>query len=202
MARYLVCITGASGAIYALRLLSALASRGVILHVVCSSWGARVLLEETGRSLGYWLGKLRAEGGPRGSQAVIKVHAPDDFSAPVASGSFRLDGMAVAPCSIGTLGSLASGTCQNLIHRAGAVALKEGWPLVIVPRETPLSLVTIRSFETLTLAGATILPASPGFYTKPESIESLVDTVVHRVMDRLGLPAGSTPRWGDQVDRG
>lgn len=202
MARYLVCVTGASGAIYALRLMSALVSRGIILHVVCSSWGARVLLEETGRPLGYWLGKLRAEGGPGGGPALVKAHTPDDFSAPVASGSFRLDGTVVAPCSTGTLGSLASGVCQNLIHRAGAVALKEGWPLVIVPRETPLSLVTIRSFETLSLSGATILPASPGFYTRPESIESLVDTVVCRIMDRLGLDAGPTPRWGDQPHRG
>lgn len=185
--RYLVCITGASGALYSLRLMSALASRGAILHVVASQWGARVLLQETGRPLGYWLGKLRQEGGPEKGPALITMHDSSDFSAPIASGSFRLNGTVIAPCSMGTLGSLASGTCSNLIHRAGAVALKEGWPLIVVPRETPLSLVSIKAMAALKEAGAVILPASPSFYTRPDNIESLVDTVVYRVLDHLGI---------------
>lgn len=196
MARYLVCITGASGAIYAMRLLSSLASQGAILHVACSTWGARVMLEETGRPLGYWLGKLRAHGGPGGLPASITLHRNDDFSSPIASGSFVLDGMAVVPCSLGTLGAIASGTSVNLIHRAAAVALKEEWPLVIVPRETPLSLVPLRNLVTLKEAGAVVLPASPGFYAKPANIEQLVDQVVHRIMDRLGTPAARARRWG------
>jgi len=186
------CVTssasqGASGSLYALRLLSALAARGIILHVVASPWGARVLMEETGRPLGYWLGRLRASGGPDGSPTFITQHESNDLAAPIASGSFRLQGTAIVPCSMSTLGAIASGTCTHLIHRAGAVALKEGWPLILVPRETPLSLVSIRAMAQLKEAGAVILPASPSFYSKPSSIESLVDTVVYRILDHLQI---------------
>jgi len=196
--RYLVCITGASGAVYALRLMSALAARGVVLHVVASQWGARVLLEETGRPLGYWLGKLRTQGGPEGGPALIRLHDNSDFSASIASGSFRLSGTVIAPCSMGTLGAISSGTCLNLIHRAGAVALKEGWPLIVVPRETPLSLVSIRAMPQLKEAGAVILPASPSFYGKPKDIESLVDTVVYRILDHLGIVDKNVFRWSQE----
>jgi 4-hydroxy-3-polyprenylbenzoate decarboxylase len=198
MDRYLVCITGASGALYSLRLLAALASRGVIVHVACSPWGARVILEETERPLGYWLGKIRTTGGPGGRPAIIKVHSADDFSSPVASGSFRLKGTVIVPCSIGTIGSLASGACTNLIQRAGAVALKEGWPLILVPRETPLSLVTLKAFVELKEAGAVILPAVPSFYSRPQSIEQFADTVVHRILDHLGVPEERARRWREE----
>ena len=197
MERYLVCITGASGALYSLRLISALAAKGVIVHLACSPWGARLILEETERPLGYWLGKIRSSGGPEGSPAIIKFHPSDDFSSPVASGSFRLSGTVIVPCSMGTLGSLASGICANLIHRAGGVALKEGWPLILVPRETPLSLVSLKAFVSLKEAGAIILPASPSFYSKPQSIEQLADTVVNRIMDRLGVPDERAYRWSE-----
>lgn len=197
MERYLVCITGASGALYALRLISALAAKGVIVHLACSPWGARVMLEETERPLGYWLGKIRSTGGPDQSPAIIKLHQPEDFSSPVASGSFRLNGTIIVPCSMGTIGSIASGTCANLIHRAGSVALKEGWPLILVPRETPLSLVSLKALVSLKEAGAVILPASPSFYSKPQSIEQLADTVVNRVLDRLGVPDIHAYRWGE-----
>jgi 4-hydroxy-3-polyprenylbenzoate decarboxylase len=96
---------------------------------------------------------------------------------------------------MGTMGSLASGACSNLIHRAGAVALKEGWPLVLVPRETPLSLVSLKSFVSLKEAGAVILPACPSFYSKPETIEQLADTVVNRILDHLGIPNEQAYRW-------
>ncbi len=197
MERYLVCITGASGALYSLRLISALAAKGVIVHLTCSAWGARVMLEETERPLGYWLGRIRTSGGPGGSPAIVKLHPSDDFSSPVASGSFRLDGAVIAPCSMGTIGSLASGACSNLIHRAGSVALKEGWPLILVPREAPLSLVGLRALVTLREAGAVILPASPSFYGRPQSIEQLADTVVHRILDLLGVPDDQAYRWGE-----
>jgi len=98
---------------------------------------------------------------------------------------------------MGTLGSLASGICANLIHRAGGVALKEGWPLILVPRETPLSLVSLKAFVSLKEAGAVILPASPSFYSKPQSIEQLADTVVNRIMDRLGVPDERAYRWSE-----
>lgn len=195
MARYLVCITGASGSMYALRLISALAAKGVIIHTVYSPWGARVILEETGRPIGYWLGKIRANGGPDRNPAIITFHPSDDFSAPVSSGSFKLEGTVIVPCSVGTIGSLASGACNNLIHRAGAVALKEGWPLILVPRETPLSLVTLRAMTTLKEAGATIMPASPSFYSKPKSIEQLADSIVYRIMDHLGVADTPAYRW-------
>lgn len=197
MARYVVCITGASGALYPLRLVSALASRGEIVHLVCSAWGSRVILEETGRVLGYWLGRIRSTGGPKGGPAAVIYHPNDDFSSPLASGSFRVEGTIVAPCSQGTMGSLASGACSNLIHRAGAVALKEGWPLVLVPREAPLSLVAIRAMESLRLSGAVIMPACPSFYTKPQTIEDAVDSIVHRILDNLGLPLSGTARWDE-----
>ena len=195
MLRYLVCITGASGAIYPLRLISALASNGATVHLACSSWGSRVVLEETGRALGYWLGRIRSTGGPKCGPAIVKYHPNEDLSSPLASGSFRIDGTILAPCSLGTMGSIASGSCYNLIHRAGAVALKEGWPLIVVPRETPLSLVAIRSMETLKEAGAVILPASPSFYSRPGTIEDLVDSVVNRILDHLGKPMPGAARW-------
>ena len=197
MSRYLVCITGASGAIYPLRLISALTAMGVSVHLVCSSWGSRVVLEETGRVLGYWLGRIRTTGGPGGGPAIVSSHPNTDLSSPLASGSFRIDGTVIAPCSIGTMGSIASGSCSNLIHRASAVALKEGWPLVLVPRETPLSLVAIRSMQTLKESGAVILPACPSFYSKPATIEEAVDSVVHRILDHLALPVSGAPRWDE-----
>jgi flavin prenyltransferase len=196
MPRFLVCITGASGAIYSLRAIAALARQGAIVHVACSPWGARVLLEETERPLGYWLGKIRADGGPDKSPAIIKLHPSDDYSASIASGSFRLNGTVIVPCSMGTIGSLAAGASQNLIQRAGGVALKEGWPLVLVPRETPFSLVALRSLTALKEAGATILPAIPSFYSKPQTMEQLVDTVVDRILDHLGAPDDRAFRWG------
>ena len=197
MTRYLVCITGASGAIYPLRLISALTARGVHVHLISSSWGSRVVLEETGRVLGYWLGRIRATGGPKGGPAIVNFHPNDDFSSPLASGSFRMDGTIIVPCSVGTMGSLASGACSNLIHRAGAVALKEGWPLIVVPRETPLSLVTIRSMEVLKEAGAIIMPACPSFYSKPQTVEDVADSIVHRILDHLGILVPGAARWDE-----
>jgi 4-hydroxy-3-polyprenylbenzoate decarboxylase len=195
MSRILVCITGASGALYAVRLISLLASREIFVHVTCSTWGGHVVLEETGRPLGYWLDKVRSKGGANGKPALLTFHDSADLSAPISSGSFRLDGTVIVPCSTGTMGALASGTCSNLIHRAGAVALKEGWPLVVVPRETPLSLVSLKGMESLKDAGATILPASPSFYMRPSTIEQLVDSIVFRIMDQLGLPDPAARRW-------
>jgi 4-hydroxy-3-polyprenylbenzoate decarboxylase len=196
MARYLVCMTGASGAIYGIRLIAALAASGATVHLAASSWGARVVLEETGRPLGYWVGRIRESGGPGGRGATVSAHGSEDFSAPIASGSFKLDGAAVVPCSMGTVGALAAGTVSNLVHRAGAVALKEGWPLVLVPRETPLSLVALEGLVKLRQAGAIILPACPGFYNHPQSIDELVDQIVYRVLDHLGRPSPEAPAWG------
>ncbi|HOX48327.1 MAG TPA: UbiX family flavin prenyltransferase [Spirochaetia bacterium] len=211
MPRYLVCLTGASGAIYGLRLLKALAATEAELHLVASAWGERVVLEETGRPLSAWLEELggaapgpcaapagtpgAAPGAAEAHKCRITRHSTDDLAAPVASGSFRLDGTAVVPCSMGTAGALASGLVQNLVHRAGAVALKEGWPLVLAPRESPLSLVDLRNLSALAEAGAAIMPASPGFYHRPATIEELVDGFVARILDRLGAPNPLRRPW-------
>lgn len=187
MARYLVCITGASGAVYGIRLLQVLARGDAELHLVVSAWGMRVVAEETGLALPVHLAGFGA--------GRIKVHAEDDLAAPPASGSFRLDATAVVPCSMGSLAALATGNARNLVHRAGAVALKEGWPLVLAPRETPLSLIDLRNMESLAGAGAAIMPASPGFYNRPSTIEELVDGFVSKVLDRMGAPNPLARPW-------
>jgi len=192
MARYLVCITGASGSIYGLRLLVALVSAGAEVHLVVTDWGRKVLREETGLALEAHLAALGPEPGAR-----VVMHQASDLAAPVSSGSFRLDGAAIVPCSLGTVGALASGLSANLVQRAGAVALKEGWPLVLVPRESPLSLVALRNLVALREAGAVIMPASPGFYHRPATVSDLVDEIVHRVLDQLGDPSAGARRWGD-----
>jgi len=192
MHRYLVCMTGASGAAYGLGLLKALASAQgpcpeAELHLVATAWARRVALEETGAALDA---QVAALGGGR-----IQVHGCDDLAALPSSGSFRLDGTVIVPCSMGTAGAIVSGISANLVQRAGAVALKEGWPLILVPRETPLSLVALRGLVALKESGATILPASPGFYTRPTSIEELVDQITTRILDCLGLAQPEAKRW-------
>ena len=192
MSRYLVCMTGASGALYGLRLLGALASSegpcpDAELHFVASDWARRVVLQETGRGLDDLVVEL-------GTTRLV-AHEPGDLAAAVSSGSFRLDGTVIAPCSMGTIGALAAGLSNNLIHRAGSVALKEGWPLVLVPRESPLSLIHLRNLVALKEAGAIILPASPGFYSRPRSVDELVDELVARILDSLGLEMPNAKRW-------
>jgi polyprenyl P-hydroxybenzoate and phenylacrylic acid decarboxylases len=187
-------MTGASGAIYGMRLLKALAAEDgpcpdAEIHFVASDWARRVALEETGVSVDDFVADL-------GSERIV-AHANADLAASVSSGSFRLDGTAIAPCSMGTVGALAAGLTGNLIQRSGSVALKEGWPLVLVQRESPLSLVQLRSLVALKEAGATIMPASPGFYSRPKSVDELVDAMVARILDALGLVMPGAKRWND-----
>ncbi|HOX33334.1 MAG TPA: UbiX family flavin prenyltransferase [Spirochaetales bacterium] len=193
MSRYLVCMTGASGAAYGLRVLALLAEQGAEIHLVATDWGRAVLREETGSELGSHLAAL----GPR-LGGLVRLHEAGDLAAPVSSGSFRLDGTVIVPCSMGTAGALAAGLSANLVQRAGAVALKEGWPLVLVPRESPLSLVALRNLVALSEAGAVILPACPAFYHKPSTVDELVDQIAQRVLDRLGAPAPGALRWKDE----
>ena len=195
MARYLVCMTGASGAVYGIRLLRALASPegpcpDAEIHLVASAWAEAVVIEETGRPLADHVSAL----GP----GRIRTHKSDDLASSISSGSFRLSGTVVVPCSMGTAGAMAAGISANLIQRAGAVALKEGWPLVLVPRESPLSLVALRALVSLKEAGAAILPASPGFYAHPSSIDDIVDQIVARILDRLGLAMPGAARWEER----
>ena len=197
MARYLVCMTGASGAAYGLGLLGALASPagpcpGAEVHFVASAWAEKVVLEETGRPLSGHIASI-------GEGRVIR-HRPEDMAASVSSGSFRLTATFVAPCSMGTVGAIASGLSGNLVQRAASIALKEGWPLVLVPRESPLSLIALRSLVALKEAGAVILPACPGFYTKPATVAELVDQVVARMLDSVGLEMPGAKRWAGREE--
>lgn len=192
MGRYLICVTGASGAPYARRSIEALAERGHEVHVVFSTWGERVFLQETGLGPRDWLASL--------GLAPERLYAPDDLSAPPASGSWLLDGTAIVPCSMASLGAIASGASMNLVHRAAAVALKEGRRLVVVPRETPLSLIALRNLTTLAEAGAAVLPACPAFYQGPRSLDDLVDFIAGRILDRLGVPADGPSATGGSGD--
>jgi 4-hydroxy-3-polyprenylbenzoate decarboxylase len=185
-------ITGASGAPYAVRVLSLLAQHQVPVWLIVSRHGWRLLEEECGLAD---LGALeRAAGGPWTS---IATFGDDDRGAKPASGSQRTAGMVICPCSMGTVAAVAHGTSRSLVERAADVTLKEGRKLVLVPREAPLSLVHLRNLTACAEAGATILPAAPGFYHRPRQLGDLVDFVAQRILDQLDLPIEVAPRWGN-----
>ena len=188
-------VTGASGALYARRLVEALAGAGCEVGLCASSAAIEVLATElygdARLSRDEVLARLVEE-----AAGDVTVHDPNDWRAPYASGSARVDAYVVCPCSTGTLGTLASGGSQNLIHRAASVALKEERKLVVCPRETPLSAIHLENMLTLKRAGATILFLAPGFYHGAESVDDLVDFVVARCLDHLGLENALIPRWG------
>jgi flavin prenyltransferase len=184
--RILIAITGASGAIYAQRLLDHLATSRHEVHVVISNYGKVALGEELS-------GGLRLAAG-------ITPHGPKSMNVPFVSGSNPFDAMVVIPCTMGTLGRIAHGFSEDALLRAADVMLKERKKLILVPRETPLSLVHLRNMELLLQAGATLLPANPCFYTKPKTIEEVADTVVARVLDHLGVPHKLMPRWREEPE--
>src|SRR6201984_2704674 len=187
-------ITGASGAPTAARLLEALAGADCEIGVCASGAGVEVLATEL-----YGNAKLsRDETLARllGWAPQATLYDPNDWKAPYASGSAKVDAYVICPCSMGTLGTIASGAMQNLIHRAASVAMKEERRLVLMPRETPLSAIHLRNMLTLREAGATILFLAPGFYHGAEPVENLVDLIVARALDLLGLEHALTPRWG------
>ncbi len=187
-------VTGASGAPYAARLLRALTDAGCEVGLSASAAGIEVLATEL-----YGDPTLeRAEVLQRfvGATPNVSVYAVNDYKAPYASGSAKVDAYVVCPCSMSTVGTLAAGAMANLIHRAASVALKEGRKLVLVPRETPLSSIHLHGLATLQTAGAIILFAAPGFYHGAQTIEDLVDFVVARILDQLGLDNSLMQRWG------
>jgi 4-hydroxy-3-polyprenylbenzoate decarboxylase len=188
-------ITGASGAPYAARLLEALAAAGCDVGVSASSAGVEVVATElygdAGLSRDETLTRLL-----RHADGAATLYEPNDWKAPYASGSAKVDAYVICPCSMGTLGTIASGSMSNLIHRAASVALKEGRKLVVMPRETPLSTIHLRNMLTLREAGATILFLAPGFYHGAETVSDLVDFVVARCLDQLGIAHELTKRWG------
>ena len=182
--RLLIAITGASGIAYAQRLLDNIDGSKHELNVVISGYGQAVIAQECPAGLRL----------PAGA----KSHNVKSMNAPFASGSNPLDAMVVIPCSMGTLGRIAHGFSEDVLLRTADVMLKEKRKLILVPRETPLSLVHVKNFELLLLAGATILPANPGFYTRPKTVEQVVDTVVARVLDHLGISQKLAPRWQEE----
>jgi 4-hydroxy-3-polyprenylbenzoate decarboxylase len=187
-------ITGASGAPYAARLLESLTAAECEVGVCASSAGIEVLATELYGNARLSRDETLARLLERAPGATL--YEPNDWKAPYASGSAKVDAYVICPCSMGTLGTIASGAMQNLIHRAASVALKEERKLVLCPRETPLSSIHLENMLTLKRAGATILFLAPGFYHGAESVDDLVDFVVGRTLDQLGLDNALVPRWG------
>jgi 4-hydroxy-3-polyprenylbenzoate decarboxylase len=185
-----LAITGASGAPYGVRLLEVLARNHVPLWLIVSSHGSRLLEHECGLAS---LEALRAATG--GDWSSVRAFPDDDRGALPASGSQRTAGMVICPCSMGTVAAVATGTSRSLVERAADVALKERRTLILVPRETPLSLVHLRNLVAVTEAGATVIPAAPGFYHRPTQVSQLVDFVVQRILDHLGIDIAVTGRW-------
>ena len=198
-----VAITGASGAIYARRTMIHMAASGAVerINLIMSEAAQTVARVELGtdlrnadqQAINSWI-ELAAD------SKLIRIHRLDNLAAKPASGSHIQAGMIVVPCSMGTLGAIASGACTNLIHRAADVTLKEGRKLVLVPRESPYNAIHLENMLRLSHAGARILPASPGFYHRPESIEALVDHLVFRILDQFGIPHSQATSWQGEKD--
>jgi len=190
-------ITGASGAIYAVRLLDVLLAAGRDVHLSISTSGRDVLQHELDLDVDlnrFDPRQLKLDG--KSKATTLKFYHHQDFMAPMASGSFLTAGMVICPCSGSTLSSIAAGSATNLIQRAAEVQLKERRKLILVPRETPLSLAHIDNMRRVTEAGAVVLPASPGWYHDVRSTADLVDFVVARICDQLGIEHALTKRWG------
>jgi 4-hydroxy-3-polyprenylbenzoate decarboxylase len=195
---FTVAITGASGSIYAQRTLMHMAASGVVerINLIMSEAATTVARVELGvdlrqsnaQTVNEWIGL------PQGSR-LIRIHRLDNIAAKPSSGSHPQEGMVIVPCSMGTLGAIASGAGTNLIHRAADVTLKESRRLVLVPRETPYNAIHLENMLRLSRAGAHIIPASPGFYHRPQTIESLVDHLVFRILDHLGVPHSQATQW-------
>jgi flavin prenyltransferase len=180
-----IAATGASGMIYLQRLLDQIDCGLHEIHLVLSGYAKQVINDE--------IGKLQLPAG-------VQEYPERSMNAPFASGSALFDAMVVVPCSMGTLGRVAAGTSETLVLRAADVFLKERRKLILVPRETPWNLIHARNCCSLLEAGAVILPASPSFYSRPHSLEEAADTVVHRILDQVGLPAPKTFRWGENQE--
>ena len=189
-------ITGASGAPYAARLLEALAGADCEIGVCASSAGIEVLATELYENPRLSRDETLARLLERAPNATL--YDPNDWKAPYASGSAKVDAYVICPCSMGTLGTIASGAMQNVIHRAASVAIKEARRLVLMPRETPLSAIHLRNMLTLREAGATILFLAPGFYHGAKEVDDLVDFIVGRTLDQLGLEHALVRRWGQE----
>ena len=196
---FIVGISGGSGVPYALRLIEALLTGGDEVKAIVSTAGEKVLDIECGIRLeGSLLDKeeqLRRAFSIDKAETGLELYDPKDLAAPVSSGSFHTDGTVIVPCSMGTMGRIAGGISNDLISRAADVALKERRKLILVPRETPLSAIHLRNMLTVTRAGGIVLPAMPAFYHRPERVADMVDMIVSRILDHLGLENNLFKRW-------
>ncbi len=190
-----LAITGASGALYGLTLADIFLKNGFELHLLCSDTARRVIESETDKNADMWFRELAERAQPANS-GELRLWAPDDYYAPVASGSAAFGGMIVAPCSMGTLGRIAGGVSSNLIERSADVCLKERRPLVLMCRETPLSVIHLENMLKVSRAGGIIMPPLPAFYSRPSGIEQMVEQSCLRAVELLGFSCGEPFRWG------
>lgn len=199
MARVALLVSGASGMLLPRRMLGVFAAHPAIerVHLVISRGAAQVLAHELGRDRTGAEALVDAAGLDEAGRAKIAIHRDNELDAPISSGSYRLAGTIVLPCSSGTLGALATGSATTLVHRAGAVAMKERWPLLLGFRETPLSVVHLENLRTLAWAGAVVAPPIPAFYLGGDDLDRFVDAYCLRLLDHLGLGEGGegTLRW-------
>lgn len=201
--RFVLGVSGASGAAYALRFIEQILLRGHELHLVVSEYGRRLLFDEAGvreLDLATLAPTLAARPDAEAIEHRLFVHPHKDVGAVIASGSFIHHGMVVLPCSSTSLGAIATGSGSNLLTRAAMVSLKERRPLIVCHRETPLSLIDIENMRTLTLASAIVCPTNPGFYLGPRSVEDLVDFMVGKVLDLLKVEHDLKTRWAEHLE--
>ena len=198
-----VAVTGASGAIYAVRTIAALLELGCHLEIVFSDYGKRLLMDELGpeAKVDRLLEIMRARYGDGVGNGTFAIHSNKDLGATIASGSHGCRGMVIVPCSMKTLAAVAHGLSRNLIERAADVMLKERRPLVIVPRETPMSLMQLRNMVLCAEAGAIMLPAMPAFYQMPQTLDHLADCMAGKILSALGFEHDLYPAWTGQVPR-
>ncbi|UVI32390.1 UbiX family flavin prenyltransferase [Paenibacillus spongiae] len=196
--RWAVGITGASGAIYGIRLIEMLISSGIKVHLVITDAGWRVLKEELGWVAAKRQAALEARFGDAMASGSLIYHPNGDIGASIASGSYRAEGMIIMPCSMGTLASIAHGSSDNLMTRAADVMLKEGRKLMLVPRETPLHAIHLENMLKLARLGVKLIPAMPAFYYGPQSMEDMIDFLVGKVLDQIPIDHDLYRRWGDE----
>lgn len=199
--RFVLGISGASGAAYATRLLEQLLLTGAEVHLVVSDYGRRLLFDEAGVTH-IEFASMCPTIADAGAATRLVIHPNKDVGATIASGSFLHDGMIVMPCSSTSLGAIATGSGSNLLTRAAMVTLKERRPLIVCHRETPLSLVDIENMRTLTLAGAIVCPTNPGFYLHPRAVGDIVDFMVGKVLDLLKVEHALNTRWEEAARSG
>ena len=198
-----VAITGASGALYAVRTLAALLSRGLHVELVISDYGRRLLFDELGEraTIERLVPYLSEKYGSEVEQGSLTIHSNKDLGATIASGSHGCRGLVIVPCSMKTLAGVALGLSRNRVERASDVMLKERRPLVIVPRETPMSLMQLKNMVLCAEAGAIILPAMPAFYQMPKTLDDLADFIAGKILGALGIDHDLYPMWTGQVQK-